>query len=63
MSDIADWIWLVVAAFWILGRLLPRLFRNRTAEVSAPAERPANEARELPIEMNDDGLPRSIEPR
>jgi len=29
MTEMSDWIWLVVAVFWVATRILPRLFRKQ----------------------------------
>lgn len=65
MTEIADWIWLVVVVLWLAGRLLPRLFRSQRDRTAAPPQRRQGaETRLSGTESLAGGKPlRPIEPR
>ena len=42
MSELSNWVWLIVALIWVLTRILPGLLRKQSARGSGPtpARRP-----------------------
>ena len=72
MTELSDWIWLVVAGIWVVTRVLPRLFRSRKGDEAAPKTSPAKKRAErtLPSKSFGEGYgtigrrhPRSDQPR
>lgn len=65
MNELSDWIWLAVAAVWIITRVLPRLFRarSRNAAPSIEQEPAAPQTGAEPEVLNGTPGPRPIEPR
>lgn len=38
MTELSDWIWLIIAGIWVVTRILPRLFRSKS-DKAQPARR------------------------
>lgn len=70
MTDLSDWIWLIVVVFWVLVRVLPRIFRNKSGSQTKPkTQRPKAPPSEIPStssfghDHRPDASPKPIEPK
>lgn len=55
MFEIDDWAWLIVAALWLIFRVLPRLFRKGRSESIPTEPRKAPSGRSIP-ELDGDPI-------
>lgn len=73
VTELSDWIWMIVAGIWVVTRILPRLFRSgsrksrpTTAEtrdkVEMPRATPGGVPTQLPMGRSKGGAPPPIEP-
>ncbi len=61
MSEIGDWVWLIIGGLWVLFRVLPRLFRS-SARKGTPAPRPRRPTPSEPMSRTEPGTDRDYKP-
>lgn len=40
MTEMSDWVWLIVGGIWVVTRILPRLFRSRSSKEEPEEQKP-----------------------